>query len=139
MLSGEFLQKGRGLSGKELSGNGGNILMMSWRKNLITGLRSKLRISKLISNGSKLKCDNKCRFPFCEFDNIWGVRLSALQPSARATECPATECPGDRVPLATKCPWRPSDQCLFVLRRVPPSQTLFCFDFIKRGGYHRPG
>ena len=23
---------------------------------------------------------------------------------------------------------------LFLLRRVPPSQTLFCFDFIKRGG-----
>ena len=61
------------------------------------------------------------------------LRLSAQRPSARATECPAPEC------LATECPWRPSAHGERVPLgpnlhpRVPPSQTLFCFDFIKRG------
>ena len=57
-------------------------------------------------------------------------RLSAQRPSAQATECPAPECP------APQCPWRPFSNfflLLFLLRRVPPSQTLFGFVFIKKG------
>ena len=80
-----------------------------------------------------------------------------------ATECLSDRLPCDRAPIETQCPWRPSahdTECpvrlsimecplfffliqgypllklyfvLFLLRRVHPSQTLFCFDFIKRG------
>ena len=43
--------------GKELLEAGRIILMMNWRKYLMSGLKTKLRVFKLTSNGSEIDID----------------------------------------------------------------------------------